>query len=334
MPVNTRRASARLWYVAYNSANTRANAKGTTIISPLRRSEMLKLVRRTPRGSGPMAAPLRSPIACRASATNPPRSRPRTLAVTVIAALPPFARDRGRPLHHFDRRQSRRADTLPRGSCDRQLADRCWAGAKRLRQPHDQGKASCPSTTSPTGVPPIDCTGRAPVWAEAPYGDLALVDADPQHRLAGDLFHSQRPRPRRLSEARRRFHVPALIDSSSKSSPNSFTPRSARTPDPFHSRAFSIGCESRQALPRSISRNTSDPVAVQFRLRAGPRPLGGGFSVMNVSVSSIPIGSVATSAVPIRLHTLLTSSGRKAPKTHARFCCCHGWTRPGRFRPA
>ena len=100
----------------------------------------------------------------------------------------------------------------------------------------------------------------------------------------------------------------ALAVSVAKSSPKTFTATSVRPPETISLIRISIGCVKARRWP-GISRSSLSISSVSSACVPAFFQRARGLSVMNRSVSSTPIGSVAISAVPIRLQTCSTSSG-------------------------
>ena len=106
----------------------------------------------------------------------------------------------------------------------------------------------------------------------------------------------------------------AVAFSTSRSSPKTLMPTSPRTPAIISFTRISMGCRKDIRMPGMssssafISAASSSCVAARFQRSRG-------WSVTKTSVSSSPIGSVATSAVPVRDQTRFTSSGNFASST-------------------
>jgi len=109
----------------------------------------------------------------------------------------------------------------------------------------------------------------------------------------------------------------AFALSRSKSSPKSFTATSARTPATISFTLISIGCVKTSRMPGKpasfscMAATSSSWVSARFQRF-------GSCNVMKMSESSTPIGSVATSAVPVRVQTRSISSGNARRRLRSR----------------
>ena len=106
----------------------------------------------------------------------------------------------------------------------------------------------------------------------------------------------------------------AIRSSSSKSSPKILIPMSDRMPETISFMRNSIGCVNTILTPGNceivFSISITRPACVSALVHSAR-----GLSDKKMSVSSIPIGSVATSAVPIRLQMCSISSGKSSSST-------------------
>ena len=108
-----------------------------------------------------------------------------------------------------------------------------------------------------------------------------------------------------------------IASSWSKSSPITLMPMSDLIPETISFIRISMGCVKTMFTP-GISETTScifatSSVCVSARFHSSR-----GLSPMKISVSSSPIGSVATSAVPMRLQACSISSGNSSKRRASR----------------
>ena len=211
-----------------------------------------------PGGSVHLAPP---PCAC-ASATKLPRSRPRTLPVTVIRRWPHSRVIVDGP--STPRMSASRASGMrsPLGAAHQHRADRLRVarGSSSGRRT-TSGKRSWPSTTSPTRLRP-DATrpGRAPPGRARRSGRSRPVDrrpAAPAGPVICSTATSAAPGMARSTASISR----AFACSTSKSSPKSLTPTSLRTPAIISLMRSSIGWSERHALARHVARAPSRSAA-------------------------------------------------------------------------
>ena len=231
--------------------------------------------------------------------------------------LAPLAVDGRRPLDRADRAPAGAAGRArPLARRDRGSAPSAVGvapvAARRARTAI--GKRRSPSCSDPDlarapSAATTSSTSRAGMpWRASASRSTSICE----HRLPGDLLGDHVGRARDRASGRASISR-AFALSTSKSSPKSFTPTSRADAgdhlvDPHLDRLGEDHPHARagRASSRSMHRATSSScVRARFHRSRG-------LSVMKMSESSRPIGSVATSAVPVRVQTRSISSGNVA----------------------
>ena len=119
---------------------------------------------------------------------------------------------------------------------------------------------------------------------------------------------SRRPRPGRAATTRA-ISSP-FSRSVSRSSPKSLTPTSERTPAISSLKRISIGWVKEKPIPGTASSRASLIFSTSSPLVRAVVHSDRGFSITNTSPSSMPMTSVASSGLPERLTTVITSGNR------------------------
>ncbi len=171
----------------------------------------------------------------------------------------------------------------------------CGLARNRSGSRTTSGNRSCPSTTSPSGLLPTDFDQvEHGLGRDAVAGDLVLLDLDLQHRLAGDLLDGDVGGA--VNRVQHRFDLGGLLDQHVEVVAEELDAHvGAHAGDHFVDPHFDRLREG-EFLPRHVAERLVEQFG-ELGLRAWPSSTGSrGLRVMKMSVSSTPIGSVATSA--------------------------------------
>ena len=185
------------------------------------------------------------------------------------------------------------------------------AAAHVLRQPHDQRKPQLPFDhfAQRLAADRFDDVGHH-FGRHAVAGELLLIELDLQHGLAGDLFGGHVGRAGNLLQdgfdflAFGRQHVQIVAVQFHR---HVGADAGHHFVHPHFDRLQKL-----QPLARQVAQVAFRSASVSSAWVCAFFHWSRGLSVMNMSVSSMPIGSVAISAVPMRLQTCSTSSGNSA----------------------
>ena len=244
-------------------------------------------------------------VACN-SWTNEPKSRPSTLAVTMTRRLP-FSR----PTWFIPEMVSTLAISCNWikppfgnwiGNCAKFCAVRCSSG-KRI----SKSKRRSPCKIWPTFWPPtLAATTSWIDFTDKPYCAASAL-------LISTLSTGKPVVCSTLTAVAPEIFwtccaiVCAWVFSTSISSPKTLIPTSLRTPEINSLKRSSIGCENSLLLPGIFSRNACIRVRNSSIVSFGFSHWSRGFNKITASEILGGITSVATSAVPVRAKTALTS---------------------------